>query len=143
MKYRNEKRYHTRRLVEIELKNFLETLKEVNARRDAVINGTSGQEAGVCVQSGTTSNSTQNKALSLCDIEFMEMDRKIRAIEVGLRVLKSQEDKDYHSIIIMKYFEKKFTDFGIMEALHLSKSNYWRKNYKSVSVIAQYLGWKV
>ena len=131
MKYRNEQRYHTRRLVEIELRNFNENKLELEEKREQLMNGSSFQD--VCVQSGSTGNPTLSKVISLCDIAFMESERKIKAIEDAMKQLECQPDKDYHRIITMKYFDKKLTDLGIMEKLHLSKSNYWRKHHKSVS----------
>ena len=140
MKYSNAERYHKRRLIEVYLMNYKETKKALDEKRESILCGSGFSE--VCIQSGGTSNPTLNKALQLYEIATSEEDRQTKAIEKALEALDEAQDEDFKKIVHMKYFDKKYTDYGIMNELHLSKSTYWSKHHKSINLIAQYLGWK-
>lgn len=140
MRYSNAGKYYSRRLVEVYLMNYKETKKNLDEKRESILCGSNFQD--ICIQSGRTSNPTLSKALQMYELAASEEERQVKGIEKALIALDEIKDEDFKKIVHMKYFEKKFTDYGIMNELHLSKSTYWSKHHKSINFIAQYLGWK-
>lgn len=128
------------RAIEAELYGYLDTKRELELMEEEILEGSPFQE--VAVQSGTTGDTTANKAIKLASSkELLEVRRRINAIEKALFTLQQNETK--LRLLQMKYFERKFTDQGIMMELHISDRTFYRWRREIVQLIGSYLGWRV
>lgn len=127
--------------IESELYCYYESKKYLEEMREEILEGSSGQEIGVAVQSGTIGNTTMNKAIKLASSrEILEVERRLRAIDKVLGLLERDEKK--LRLVQMKYFERRYTDIGIALELDISERTFynWRKDI--IKLIAEQLGWK-
>ena len=128
------------RAIEAELYGYLDTKREVELMEEEILEGSSFQE--VAVQSGTTGDTTANKAIKLVSSkELLEVRRRINAIEKALTVLQQNEYK--LRLLQMKYFERTYTDQGIMMKLCISNNTFYRWRREIVKLVGSYLGWRV
>lgn len=128
------------RAIEAELYGYLDTKRELELMEEEILEGSPFQE--VAVQSGTTGDTTANKAIKLVSSkELLEVRRRINAIEKTLVVLQQNETK--LRLLQMKYFERKFTDQGIMMELHIGNNTFYRWRREIVRLVGSYLGWRV
>jgi len=128
------------KLIESELYCYNETKKELEQLEEEILEGSAFQE--VCVQSGTTGDTTANKAVKLISSKaIIECERRIRAINKTLLIL--QQDETKMRMLQMKYFERKYTDVGIMNELHISNNTFYRWRREIVKLVGEYLGWRV
>lgn len=126
--------------IEAELYGYLDTKKELELLEEEILEGTGFQE--VVVQSGTTGDTTASKAIRLLSSrELLEIRKRINAIEKAMAIL--QEDTTKLRLLQMKYLERKYTDQGIMEKLHISNRTFYRWRNEIIQLISSYLGWKV
>ena len=126
--------------IEAELYGYLDTKKEIELMEEEILEGSPFQE--VAVQSGTTGDTTANKAIKLASSkELLEVRRRINAIERALLILQQNETK--LRLLQMKYFERKYTDQGIMMELCISDRTFYRWRKEIVQLIGSYLGWRV
>ena len=130
------------KMIESELYCYKESKKYLDELREEIIEGSAAQEAGVAVQSGTTSNVTMNKAIKLASsIEMLEVERRLRAIEKVLGLLEKDDKK--LRLVQMKYFERRYTDIGIALELSISERTFYNWRKYIIQLIGQQLGWKV
>ena len=125
--------------IEAELYGYLDTKKEIELMEEEILEGSSFQE--VAVQSGN-GDTTANKAIKLVSSkELLEVRRRVNAIERALFILQQNETK--LDLLRMKYFERKYTDQGIMMELCISDRTFYRWRREIVQLIGSYLGWRV
>ncbi len=125
--------------IEAELYGYYETKKELEQLEEEILEGSPFQE--VAVQCGN-GDSTASKAIRLLSSrELLEIRRRINAIEKAIVIL--QEDNTKLRLLKMKYFERKYTDIGIMNELHISNRTFYRWRNEVIQLIGSYLGWKI
>jgi RinA family phage transcriptional activator len=126
--------------IEAELYGYFDTKRELELMEEEILEGSPFQE--VAVQAGTTGDSTASKAIKLASSkELLEVRRRVNAIEKALLVLQQNETK--LRLLQMKYFERKYTDQGIMMELHISNNTFYRWRREIVKLVGSYLGWRV
>lgn len=129
------------RLLESELYFYKDTKKELQLLEDDIANLSSSSDSSI--RAGI-SKPTEAKALRLMSSkELLEARRRIEAIEYMLDVLRCCEEPAKLRLIEMKYFERKYTDVGIWEALNISKKTYYRWKREAILLMANKLGFKV
>ena len=127
------------RAIEAELYGYLDTKKEIALMEEEILEGSPFQE--VAVQSGN-GDTTANKAIKLVSSkELLEVRRRVNAIERALLILQQNETK--LDLLRMKYFERKYTDQGIMMELCISNNTFYRWRREIVKLVGSYLGWRV
>lgn len=128
--------------IESELYCYHESKKYLEELREEIIESSAAQEIGVAVQSGTTGDTTGNKAVKLASSrEILEVKRRLRAIEKVLGLLENNERK--LKLVQMKYFERRYTDIGISMELDISERTFYNWRKEIIRLIAEQLGWKL
>jgi RinA family phage transcriptional activator len=126
--------------IEAELYGYQDTKKDLELIEEDIIESSPFQE--VSVQSGTSGDSTANKAIKLSSSkELLEVRRRVNAIERALEIL--QKDQIKLRLLQMKYFERKYTDSGIMNELHIGNNTFYRWRREIVKLVGSILGWKI
>lgn len=122
-------------LIEKELYNFHATKRDYENQRMAIIEG--GGESDVRIQSGP-SDSTANKAIKLASSSSLyQMERIINAIEEAYEEL----DPVRKELIRLKYWDKRYKDYGIIQRLHCGKTTFYEWRNAFIYSIASKLGW--
>jgi len=125
------------RLIEAELYTYNETKDELELLEDEIIDSTPFIEAAV---QSELSDSTASKAIKLSSSkELIEIRRRMNAIEKALSILPEEKMK----LVRLKYFERKLTDIGIINELHVGSKTYYRWKKEIIELIGSYLGWRV
>lgn len=126
--------------IEAELYGYFETKKELELMEEEILESTPNKE--VVVQSGKAGDSTANKAIKLASSrELLETRRRIDAIEKTMYILQQNDTK--LDLLRMKYFDRRYTDQGIMMELHISHNTFYRWRREIVELVGSYLGWRV
>lgn len=127
------------RMIEAELYGYHESKKELELMEEEILESTPDKE--VAVQNGL-GDSTAVKAIKLASSrDLLEVRRRINAIEKTLFVLQQNETK--LRLLQMKYFERRYTDQGIMAELHIGHNTFYRWRREIVALVGSYLGWRV
>lgn len=125
------------RLIEAELYTYNETKNELKLLEDDIIDSSPFIETAV--QSDLL-DSTASKVIKLSSSkELLEIRRRINAIEKALSILSEEKMK----LVRLKYFERKLTDIGIINELHIGSKTYYRWKKEIIELIGSYLGWKI
>lgn len=125
--------------IEAELYGYFDTKKELELMEEEILEGSSFQEVAVQCGNGDT---TANKAIKLSSSkELLEVRRRLNAIDKAMFIL--QRDETKLRMLQMKYFERKFTDIGIMQELHIGNNTFYRWRREIVKLVGSYLGWRV
>jgi RinA family phage transcriptional activator len=129
------------KLIEAELRNYKETLKDIENMREEILEGSAYQE--VAVQCGV-GNSTLSKASRLLTSRaLIEAQKRVEAIEYTIGVLKSCPEPRKYDLLRMKYFEKVLTDYGIMQELNVEKTCFYKWRKEILGIMAERLGWQI
>ena len=129
------------RMIEAELYCYHESKKQLELLREEIIESTPTQE--VSVKSGP-GDITQSKAIKLVNNrEIIEMERRIKAIDKAIEVLKTSSEPRKYELMKMKYFEWKYTDIGISMELSISERTFYRWRREIIELIANFLGCRV
>lgn len=127
------------RAIEAELYGYSDTKQELEHLEDEILEGSAFQE--VAVQTGN-GDLTANKAIKLASSkELLEIRRRINAIDKALSIL--QQDTLKLRLLQMKYFERRYSDIGIMNELHISDRTFYRWRKEIIQLVGSYLGWRV
>ncbi len=130
------------KVIEAELYCYHESKRYLEDLREEILEGSATQEVGMAVQSGTTGDTTMNKAIKLTSSrEILECERRIRAIEKVLKMLEKDDKK--LRLVQMKYFQRKYTDIGIAMELDISERTFYNWRKEAIRLIAEQLGWKI
>ena len=128
--------------IESELYCYHESKKYLEELREEIIDSSTTQEIGAAIQSGSTGDTTGNKATKLAGSrEILEVERRLRAIEKVLAILEKDDKK--LRLVQMKYFERRYTDIGISMELGISERTFYNWRKEIIRLIGQQLGWKV
>lgn len=126
------------RLIESELYYFKDTKADLKQMESEIIESSGYSETGI--RSGI-SNPTERKATKLLTSrEYLEIKRRVDAIEYAIEVFKSCHDECKYRLIEMKYFDRRFTDEGIMCELNVSRPTFFRWKREFIELIANKLG---
>ncbi len=128
-------------MIEAELYCYHESKKDLRLMREEILEGTTYQE--VAVQAGI-GNVTENKAIKLVSsASIRETERRINAIEKAIEVLQCSNEPRKLKLLEMKYFERKYTDIGIMGELYIGRPTFYRWRREIIELIANFLGCKI
>jgi RinA family phage transcriptional activator len=129
------------KLIEAELRNYKETKLQIADLREEIIEGTSFQEVAVQTAPG---NSTQSKAYRLLSSKaLLECQRRVEAIEYTVNVLKACQEIHKFELLRLKYWEREYTDYGIMLHLGVEKTTFYRWKKEILQIVAERLGWQI
>jgi len=130
------------RLLESELYFYRDTKRELELMELDIVELGSGVDT--TIKTAGIGRPTEAKAIRLLSSkELIEVRRRADAIEYMLEVLKNCEEPAKLKLIEMKYFERKYTDVGILESLNISKKTYYRWKREAILLVANKLGFKV
>lgn len=126
------------RYIEDKLYRYYELIKYIEDREDDIINSTGPQSDGG--HGSSISDITGQRGMQLADNqEIMELKRVIRAIEKTVSMYQTLDPLKY-DVIKLKYFDKRFTDFGITKQLNISRRTFYRYRREAIACIGKYLG---
>lgn len=123
--------------VEFELQHLANTKKIYAEYLEDIIHG-----SGVApeIRGSQISKPTEVKALKLVSsAHISEMKKRIDAIEYVMSIL--PENK--LDLLKEKYFNKRLTDYGIMQKLNIEQATFYRYRRDIIGLIADRLGWRI
>jgi len=128
------------RYIERELYNYRNSSKELKEIQDDIINA-SPSPSGERVQSSTLSDETATKAIRLTsNARLSQLERTMKGIETGIRVLKGDGEQNKYKLLEMKYFDCEYTDKRIAMELNISDKTYYRWKNQIIHLMAIFIG---
>lgn len=126
--------------IEGELYAYHDNLKEIQLRREEIIEGSPGPPDGM-PRGNATSNPTESKAMRLMSSRaILCVEKRLEAIK---KVLDRYEDNEaMKKLIDLRYFKRSHTPFGVMGELHISQKTFYRWRRELLQEIASELGLK-
>lgn len=129
------------KMIEAELYCYEESKKQLELLREEIIESTLTQEVNVKTSPG---DPTQTKAIKLVNNrEIIEMERRLKAIDKAIEILKTSNEPRKYKLLHMKYFERRYTDVGICMELEISERTFYRWRREIIELIANFLGCRV
>lgn len=129
------------KLIELELKNYQNSKKELKEIEDSIIYSSGN---GSEIRGTEISDITANKAIKLVSNVYMrEIARRIEAVEYAIDVFKSTGQPKKVEFIKLKYFENKYNNYGVMMKLGIESSQFYRWRKELIELIAYRLGWRI
>lgn len=129
------------KMIEAELYCYEESKKQLELLREEIIESTPIQEFNVKTSPG---DPTQVKAIKLVNSrEIIEMERRLKAIDKAIEILKTSNEPRKYQLLHMKYFERRYTDVGICMELGISERTFYRWRREIIELIANFLGCRV
>jgi len=125
--------------IEDKLYRYNELLKYIEEREDEIINSTPPQGNGGH-QAGHISDTTGQRAVQLAsNQEILELKRVCRVIDKTVSMYKAIDPLKYE-LIKLKYFDRRYTDFGITKQLSISRRTYYRYRREAICFLGKQLG---
>lgn len=124
-------------LIESELYHYHHTKKMYKQLEDDIING-----SGIApeIRGTQISKPTENKAMKLItNLQVIEMRKRLDAIEYVMQLL----PEHLLTLLQEKYFNKRLTNYGIMQQLNIEQATFYRYRREIIAMIAERLGWIV
>jgi len=129
------------KMIEAELYCYEESKRQLELLREEIIESTPTQEVNVKTGPG---DPTQTKAIKLVNSrEIIEMERRLKAIDKAIEILKTSNEPRKYELLRMKYFERRYTDVGICMELGISERTFYRWRREIIELIANFLGCRV
>lgn len=129
------------RMIEAELYCYEESKEQLELLRKEIIESTPSQEINVKTGPG---DPTQTKVIKLLNSrEIIEMERRLKAIDKAIEILKTSNEPKKYKLLHMKYFERRYTDVGICMELGISERTFYRWRREIIELIANFLGCRV
>ena len=129
------------KMIEAELYCYEESKRQLELLREEIIESTPTQEVNVKTGPG---DPTQTKAIKLVNSrEIIEMERRLKAIDKAIEILKTSNEPRKYELLHMKYFERRYTDVGICMELGISERTFYRWRREIIELIANFLGCSV
>lgn len=129
------------KMIEAELYCYEESKRQLELLREEIIESTPTQEVNVKTGPG---DPTQTKAIKLVNSrEIIEMERRLKAIDKAIEILKTSNEPRKYELLCMKYFERRYTDVGICMELGISERTFYRWRREIIELIANFLGCRV
>lgn len=131
------------RLIEAEIRNYHETVAEMQELEDDLLAEQQANELGVRVSSGV-SDPTPRKAIRLMtSAQLNEMRRRVNAIQYMLRVLEGHPEPARLEHIRLMYWDGRYTVQGICDKLGISERTYYYWRREALQLVADKLGWEI
>jgi len=128
-------------MIEVELYCYEESKEQLELLRKEIIESTPSYEVNVKTSPG---DPTQAKAIKLVNSrEIIEMERRLKAIDKAIEILKTSNEPRKYELLRMKYFERRYTDVGICMELGISERTFYRWRREIIELIANFLGCRV
>ena len=131
------------RLIEAEIRNYHQTLKDLRELEEAIALPGQG-EFGDGTRSTEPGDPTPARAhRMMTSAQLLEIRRRVEAIEYMLRVVKASPDPGRYGLIKLAYWDGRYTVRGICVQLKISKTTYYRWRREALQLVAERLGWEV
>lgn len=137
--YRDLKRANFR-LIEKELYCYEARKRDFEQMRADIIEATYTPEVAVQTGPGDT---TLSKVIKLQSGVLLETARRLAAIEYAIDLIKQSPEAAKWELVRLKYFDRRYTDEGIMRELHISRDTFYRWRREFIEIIADRLGWEI
>ena len=129
------------KMIEAELYCYEESKRQLEFLREDIIESTPSHEINVKTGPG---DPTQTKVIKLVNSrEIIEMERRLKAIDKAIEILKTSNEPRKYELLRMKYFERRYTDVGICMELGISERTFYRWRREIIELIANFLGCRV
>lgn len=129
------------RLIESELYFYKDTKKALQEMESAIIESSGHSETGI--RSGISNPTGQKAEKLLTSLEYLETKRRVEAIEYAIGVFGRCHEPAKLRLIEMKYFERKYTDDGIISELNIHRGTFYKWKREFVELIANKLGFVI
>ena len=129
------------RLIESELYFFKDTKKALTEMESAIVEASGHSETGI--RAGISNPTAQKAERLLTSLEYLETKRRVEAIEYAVEVFKKCHEPAKLRLIEMKYFERRYTDEGIVSEIGTDRSTFYRWKREFVELIANKLGFVI
>ena len=129
------------RLIESELYFFKDTKKSLADMESAIVESSGHSETGI--RAGVSNPTAQKAERLLTSLEYLETKRRVEAIEYAVEVFKSCHEPAKIRLIEMRYFERRYTDEGIIGELKVSRPSFFRWKREFIELIANKLGFVI
>ncbi len=129
------------RLIESELYFYKDTKRSLADMESAIVESSGHSETGI--RAGISNPTAQKAEKLLTSLEYLETKRRIDAIEYAVEVFRKCQEPAKLKLIEMKYFERRYTDEGIISELNVSRRSFFRWKRDFVELIANKLGFVI
>ena len=129
------------RLIESELYFFKDTKKALIEMESAIVESSGHSETGI--RAGVSNPTAQKAERLLTSLEYLETKRRVEAIEYAVEVFRRCHEPSKIRLIEMKYFERRYTDEGIISEINVSRSAFYKWKREFVELIANKLGFVI
>lgn len=130
----------TENFIAAELAAYHDNLKELDALREEILEGSPGPPDGM-PRGNTTSNPTADKAMRLISSRVLLcVERRTAAVTKVLN--RNQHDPLTMELVRLSFFQRTHTPIGVCKELHISRRNYYRRRREFLGQIAEELGLK-
>lgn len=131
------------KMIEAHLYEYKDMTKAIKDMEDDIINSTGPQSVGSHT-AGTVSDITSSRAGMLAENHRLLQYRKMKkAIDCTLAALQSDPEPQKLQMVTMKYIDRRYTDFGIIKELPISRRTFYRWRRQTIEMIAYYYGCEV
>ena len=125
------------KLIEFELQHYHQTKKNYADYEDEIINSSSIASE---IRGTQISKPTEQKAIKLVSsLHLAEMKKRIDAIEYVMGILPESK----LGLLQEKYFNKRLTDYGIMQKFNIEQATFYRYRREIIQLIADRMGWRI
>ena len=129
------------RLIESELYFYRDTKKALQDMESEIIESSGHSETGI--RSGISNPTGLKAERLLTSKEYLEVKRRIDAIEYAIEVFRNCHEPAKTRLIEMRYFERKYTDDGIISELNIHRGTFYKWKREFVELIAGKLGFVI
>lgn len=122
------------RYIEAELFDYHDTLEEINQLREDIMEGSGERAIG---KSTRKSDPTATRATRLL------IDRRLQRLEEVTTAIGRVYDnvpREKQKLIKLKYWDKRYTNTGVAEDLHIGEMTFYRWRRQIIQAIARELG---
>jgi RinA family phage transcriptional activator len=129
------------RLIESELYYYKDTKKSLAEMEAAIIESSGHSDTGI--RSGISNPTAQKAEKLLTSLEYIETKRRLEAIEYAVEVFSRCHEPAKLRLIEMKYFERKYTDEGIINEINIHRATFYKWKREFIELIANKLGFVI
>jgi RinA family phage transcriptional activator len=130
-------------LLEQEVRQFPETVRELDEERENIIQASSPPQDGM-PRGRKVSDTTLQRVMQLYNsTEIREMGRRVRAIEQAKNEFCARDPRVRLRFIELKFWDRRLTNDGIALELSIGESTVrlWRKKF--LTLVGLNLGWRM
>jgi len=132
------------RLIEAEIRNYHQTLKDLRELEEAVAYPAAIGDFSDRVPSAGPNDPTPARAhRMMTSAQLLEIRRRVEAIGQMLRVLKASPEPGRYELIRLAYWDGRYTVMGICDKLNIGKTTYYRWRREALQLVAERLGWEI